>query len=274
MLTRHFYPREGVGEALLLTFAAKDPLRKQKAAFWAYELLLSKEDEYLWEILGKAVAKYGGSKEEDLLQQRKLLPLLTALLIAWPQPYGLPLAKPCTIPEGLPEQPTAWSVEQRARLWWATQDAIRHTRPERLLRLLGSQHPSIASQYLQTSKAGWRRMLEAVGCPWNPRPGTPIQFPKLHVGCLSARLFALPKQCLSKTPLHPAGWDVWEGCRIWKQVLQEAGAGEIGTFADVEQEETFYSTYFPDDIPDEWTAQERAKSHLLDPCIPGGSIVC
>jgi len=31
--------------------------------------------------------------------------------------------------------------------------------------------------------------------------------------------------------------------------------------ANEELLETFYSTYFPDDIPDEWTTSERQKSH-------------
>ncbi len=268
MLTRHFYPHEGVGEALLHSFGfTKDPLRKQKAVFWSYELLLSKEEEYLWEILGKAVAKYGGAEDESLHQSRQLLPLLTSLLsVQWPQSYGPPSPHPCKIPEELPDQPTQWSEEQRARLWWATQDAIRHKRPERLLRLLGSLHPSIASQYLQTPKAGWRRMLEAVRCPWNPvRPGTPVHFPKLPVGRLGSRLFTLPKSSLSKQVLHPAGWDVWNGCSFWKQVLQEAGASDMGQFRTVEQEEAFYSTYFPDDIPDEWSVAERSKSHITCP---------
>lgn len=266
MLTRHFYPKEGVGEALLLSLGpSKDPLRKQKAAFWSYELLLSREEEYLWEILKKAVDRYGGSEEHTLLTQRQLHPLLTALLsLPWPAPYAPPSSMDSVkIPEGLPEVPSAWTVEQRARLWWAVQDAKQKKRPERLLRLLGSLQSTIASQYLQTPKGGWRRMLEAVDCPWNPiiRPATPVHFPKLQQGRLSARLFALPKSCLSKTPLHPAGWDVWDGCAFWQVSLKTAGALEPGRFANVEQEEAFYSTYFPDDIPDEWGTNERAKSH-------------
>lgn len=265
MLTRHFYPREGVGEALLHSFGmTKDPLRKQKAAFWAYELVLSQEEEYLWEILKKAVDKYGGSEEQSLFAQRQLLPLLTSLLsLPWPQPYPAPSSTEVRIPEGLPDAPSTWTVEQRARLWWAVQDAKQHKRPERLLRLLCSLQPTSAAQYLQTQKGGWRRMLEAVGCPWNPpvRPGTPLHFPKLQEGRLTARLFALPKSCLTKTPLHPAGWDVWSGCAFWRATLKAAGALEPGKFVNVEQEEAFYSTYFPDDLPDEWAAKERSKSH-------------
>jgi hypothetical protein len=264
MLTRHFYPREGVGEALLLSLGiTKDPLRKQKALFWAHELVLSQEEDYLWEILRKAVDRYGCSEDSVLLTSRQLLPLLLSLLsIPWPQPYGVPsVSVSPRIPEGLPEVPSSWSLEQRARLWWAVQDAKQHRRSERLLRLLGSLHISIAALYLQTPKAGWRRMLEAVDCPWNPvlRP-TSLQFPKLQHG-LGARLFALPKSYLSKVPLHPAGWDVWNGCSFWQTTLQATGAIGPGQFTNVEQEEAFYSTYFPDDIPDEWTGKERAKSH-------------
>ncbi len=260
MLTRNFYPREGVGEALLLSFsfASRDPLRKQKSVYWAYELIQSEEEEYLWEILKKVVEKYGCAKDQALWDAKQLLPLLTSLLsVAWPTPYGPPAPQDCAIPEGLPEVPVAWTVQQRARLWWAVQDAKRHQRPERLLRLLGSLPISVAAQYLQTQKGGWRRMLEAVGCPWNPvvRPGTPLEWPR------QTRLFALPKHLQSRTPLHPAGWSVWNGCRCWRRILAAHGALGPGCFQDVEQEEAFYSTYFPQDLPDEWSPAELAKSH-------------
>lgn len=41
-------------------------------------------------------------------------------------------------------------------------------------------------------------------------------------------------------------------------------------FADDAQTEAFYESYFPEDIPDEWSAAERAKSHgqLLPPSQP------
>ncbi len=261
MLTRYLYPCEGVGEALLLSFSLtnRDPLRKQKAVFWAHELMQSEEEEYLWGILKKVVEKYGCSKDQDLCETKQLLPLLTSLLaIAWPTPYGPPTPHPSPLPEGLPEEPAMWMECQRARLWWAVQDAKRHRRPERLLRLLGSLQPATAALYLQTQKSGWRKMLEAVGCPWNPvvRPGTPLVWPK------QTRLFALPKHLQSRTALHPAGWSVWNGCRAWKRILAAHGAlAKPGSFQTVEQEEAFYSTYFPNDIPDEWSPAELAKSH-------------
>ncbi len=35
-------------------------------------------------------------------------------------------------------------------------------------------------------------------------------------------------------------------------------------FADDDQQESFYEKYFPDDIPDEWSTEERAKSHGIE----------
>jgi hypothetical protein len=40
-----------------------------------------------------------------------------------------------------------------------------------------------------------------------------------------------------------------QGCAFWEEVIETEG------------ESAFYSTYFPDDIPDEWTAVEKEKSH-------------
>jgi len=39
------------------------------------------------------------------------------------------------------------------------------------------------------------------------------------------------------------------GCPFWDEVLNEVS------------DEVFYEKYFPDDIPDEWSKQEKEKSH-------------
>ena len=56
-----------------------------------------------------------------------------------------------------------------------------------------------------------------------------------------------------------------EGCRFWRLALEEAGVttDEEGNsaFPDDDALEDFYQRYFPDDIPDEWSAEDQAKSH-------------
>jgi hypothetical protein len=57
-----------------------------------------------------------------------------------------------------------------------------------------------------------------------------------------------------------------DGCTFWRLALQEAGVtvdedtGSIA-FPDDDAVEAFYQRYFPDDIPDEWSAEDQAKSH-------------
>lgn len=63
---------------------------------------------------------------------------------------------------------------------------------------------------------------------------------------------------------------------FWKEVLQKYGTiiedtREIQWFSDDSMED-FYSTYFPDDIPDEWDANEKMKSHGIGCLAPKGGI--
>ena len=54
------------------------------------------------------------------------------------------------------------------------------------------------------------------------------------------------------------------GCPFWDEVLTEYAnvneQGQIEWQSDDKMEE-FYDTYFPDDIPDEWSKRDKEKSH-------------
>lgn len=57
-----------------------------------------------------------------------------------------------------------------------------------------------------------------------------------------------------------------EGCKFWQEALRTAGLtidGEENTvcFPDDDTLEKFYEKFFPDDIPDEWSAEDQQKSH-------------
>ena len=57
-----------------------------------------------------------------------------------------------------------------------------------------------------------------------------------------------------------------EGCRFWQEALEAHGITadeETGAvvFPDDDVLEQFYERYFPDDIPDEWSAADQKKSH-------------
>jgi len=53
------------------------------------------------------------------------------------------------------------------------------------------------------------------------------------------------------------GWvtslDALRGCPFWNAAIE--------TVVDDETKESFYETYFPDDIPDEWSLEDQRKSH-------------
>ena len=57
-----------------------------------------------------------------------------------------------------------------------------------------------------------------------------------------------------------------EGCRWWRETIKAVGAIEDPdtdtlTFPDDDVYEDFMDTYFPDDIPDEWSGPDQQKSH-------------
>jgi hypothetical protein len=57
-----------------------------------------------------------------------------------------------------------------------------------------------------------------------------------------------------------------DGSTFWRIALQEAGVTvdedtQAIAFPDDDVLEAFYQRYFPDDIPDEWSAEDQAKSH-------------
>jgi hypothetical protein len=67
------------------------------------------------------------------------------------------------------------------------------------------------------------------------------------------RLRGLPRQITA-----------YDACTYWKHAVEKYGIifkDETFIFKDPAQSEQFYGTYFPDDIPDEWSDEERAKSH-------------
>jgi hypothetical protein len=263
MLTRHWYDRDSVGEALFQAAGAwRDPLRKQKLLFWTYELVLSEEQDYLWGILERISIRWGSSATAAILADtgnRCPLQFLQILLgLPTPVPYDPPPPNETDpIRPDLPDLPTTWRAGQRQQLWVAVQDAVKHKRSLRLLRLLGSQTPQVAAKYLgllTDGKKGIYHMLEMKGIP---TPLTPcvLTWPHLSIGRVAARLFSVPRAYAPAGPVTPLATK--DGCAFWRRVW--------GTVQTPEDEEAFWATYFADDIPDEWSAAEQAKSHSLAP---------
>lgn len=103
-------------------------------------------------------------------------------------------------------------------------------------------------------------------------------------GCMSARLYAIPAAALYGTERSTYKWSDTRmdelnsvesgliGCPYWEDALSNHGSIDADTntinWISDKLKERFYQRYFPDDIPDEWTAVEKRKSHgegLLGP---------
>jgi hypothetical protein len=261
MLTRHWYDRDSVGEALFQAAGAwRDPLRKQKLIFWSYELVLSEELDYLWEILERVGKRWGSSATMATLSTKDPLHFLQALLsLPTPAPYDPPTASSeedsAQVHVGItsaPDVPTAWTAGQRHRLWVAVQDAVTHKRSLRLLRLLGALPSQVAAKYLGYTggEKSLYTMLEMKGIPIL-LTSVSVSWPQLPIGRCAARLFSVPRAHAPTGPVSPLATK--EGCKFWRRVW--------GTVQCAEDEEAFWATYFADDIPDEWSAVEQAKSH-------------
>jgi hypothetical protein len=254
MITRHFYPLHGVAEALYQSVGStKDPLRKTKIAFWFYELYISEEYEFLKDTLDRIWKRYGSPMYVPSIETEE-----AALTSLWSiQNEQLPTLFPsfdATILQNLVE------------------DAKRNRRGVRLYRLLAGLPTETQSFYLGATidgSIGFQHELVRLGYEWYPATQTKGVWPSLSVGRRSSRVFCLPKSLMGQG-LDASGLDILEGSAVWRRILQESGC-DISTskekgilcFESDESYEAFYSTYFPDDIPDEWSVAERSKSHTV-----------
>jgi hypothetical protein len=98
------------------------------------------------------------------------------------------------------------------------------------------------------------------------------------IGRRRARVYAIPEAALTTTTTRgslstkytniadirePVGL-LSEGCKFWREAIQCAGISvtdETVSFPNDEVLEKFYEEFFPDDIPDEWSAADQQKSH-------------
>jgi len=96
-------------------------------------------------------------------------------------------------------------------------------------------------------------------------------------GRMARRVYSIPSACLYGIVRVPNGlYDVESGivgCPFWDTALEDYSRGTVhGKIQWVSDDamEAFYDTYFPDDIPDEWTKSEKEKSHSMiesSPCV-------
>jgi len=175
------------------------------------------------------------------------------------------------------------SVTNYATLWRAVEDALKHGRVDRAAFLAsavqtdGDLTTLLASFRINTAYAEWlplvpreRVLVHAFSSLQSAKTVYPRVLPLRKAG---KRTFVVTAAALStwNVAMPPSsqlmGEPVWvalEACPTIKPIITKCGirATATGIVArDDDALEEFYRTVFPDDIPDEWSAVERAKSH-------------
>jgi hypothetical protein len=270
--TRTFYDRDCVADALVLAILTKHPLRKQHSLFWAHELWISEEKELLQKCLTKAFLTFppfhGGLEAWKQLNydEMNILKFLGLLLGQAPCGLGVKLPEKKRDTSMLKKAvQKAEALNQRSRLHillegLSVKEVVAFLSPA----FLKQMDPALTKVWrLHGRGLGW-----LLGVPEQPAGmQLAVEWPKRSVGRLSSRIFRTPKR---KLLLNPSPFGVFHGCAVWQRILKEAtlnfGASEQSeelVFESMDAEMSFYSTYFPDDIPDEWPLSEKEKGHLV-----------
>ena len=175
------------------------------------------------------------------------------------------------------------SVANHATLWRAVADALKHGRVERAAYLASAVQTDgdlitlLASFRVDAAYSKWlplvpreRVLIHAFSSLQSVKMVYPRVLPLRKTGkrTFTVTAAALSTWNVAAPPLSQLmGEPVWvalEACPALKPMITKYGI--VGTATgivarDDDALEEFYGTVFPDDIPDEWSAAERAKSH-------------
>jgi hypothetical protein len=182
--------------------------------------------------------------------------------------------------------PTGWSTSQAYTLWRTNKQAVdkgywekayRLTSPllgsdcEAVVSLLhGLQHTKMAN-LLETTvflPLSHRVLAHAFACANIPNTSSThkIQDPKDEGRIVSIDPKALQLWHIQSKPTtdlmgFPTLVAKPDASRYWKAITTLYDVTETLQFKRDEDVETFYTDYFPNDIPDEWSNEERQRSH-------------
>ena len=241
--------------------------------------------------LGLALAPFR-SIDPTIMLSTDITVLLGAALPVVGGGYELPERRAPPLPPAISTRKSVpWtpkSVVNHATLWGAVQDALKHGRVERAAFLASAVQTDddlttlLASFRINAAYAEWlplvpreRVLFHAFSSLQSVKTVYPRILPlrkPLSVG-KGGRTFAVTAAALATwnvaaPPLSQlTGEPVWvalEACPTLKPMIIKCGI--VGTATgimakDDDALEEFYGAVFPDDIPDEWSAAERAKSH-------------
>lgn len=242
--------------------------------------------------LGLALAPFRSIDPTIMLSTDITVLLGAALPAVGSGGYELPRRPTPPLPPAISTRKTVpWvpkSVVNHATLWRAVQDALKHERVERAAYLASAVQTDddlttlLASFRINGIYAEWlplvpreRVLVHAFSSLQSVKTVYPRILPlrKAMSAGKAGRTFAVTAAALATwnvaaPPLSQlTGEPVWaalEACPTIKPIIEKCGI--VGTATgivarDDDALEEFYGTVFPDDIPDEWSAAERAKSH-------------
>jgi hypothetical protein len=288
MITRHFYRFDEVRAALLYAIMRGRPL---ETAFWVQELVDSSLIKEAWTILVEAWLWFSLATDPNWIRDIRLgtddLHLaayrlctnpkdnsLWATLVTQPHHDTLCRNLPPSMPPAGLERYFSLALFQRkglAAIWAAEQlGAVVLPAECRIVPTvleacgLGDPAISLSAQILFLCSRTDAR--PAVALPASIVDAV-RQWTAL-VGRRSRRVFAVPLPCLYGLTERGRGVDtIAEFRRLDDRIREETTGFWPQALAPYQQGdpdaalEAFYAAFFPDDIPDEWSAEEAAKSH-------------
>ena len=270
----------------LLVSGEQDQLRRLTTFAWLY-------DDPTYNTANRLETFATEGFLQTLLSERKVVPIAIATSMP-PPPYETP--RSTSLPWTL--LPHEWTAGMANTVWKAVRDALAHKNYTRAMLLTAylvrDQSNAIAN--LLTALGVKKVLIELLEATVNPELRLRILNLAYASLVYTRREEANPnpvvEHILNTTlPLGRAGrnlaisanacaeWTVpipqdsqfigpvtflKNGTSFWRNVLDSSSIriGEELVFPnDDDAVESFYTTYFPDDIPDEWSIQERQKSH-------------
>lgn len=278
-LTRHLYEIDEVISALL-------QVQDDSALFWLWELIVSREEELARSVLNISIPKM------DWITLFEYAKIARDLLVKAQKPTKQTYSRPDLATDFISSLTSTTDVEEARELWFGLDDACARkniiaaawflkttTLPSdsvwAALALIDPAIPQWSGPMINQIAALWKRYkgdpaIEANKAKWSEWNSM--------AGRRKARVYKIPDAAFTPATTRgalstkytniadirePVGL-LSEGCKFWKETLQAAGittTDETVSFPNDDVLEKFYAEFFPDDIPDEWSAEDQQKSH-------------
>lgn len=278
-LTRHLYEIDEVVSALTL--------QDDTALFWLWELIVSRE-----EALARSVLNLPDIPETDWVTLFAYATAARSLLAKAQEPTKQRYSRPDLATIFILSLASTTDVKEARELWFGLDDAC--ARKNMMAATWFLKTTTLPSDSVWTALAlidpaipQWSGPVTTqIAALWKRYKGDPdIEVNKTKwtlwnslLGRRKARVYAIPDTALTPTTTRgslptkytniadirePVGL-LSEGCKFWQETLQAAGittTDETVSFPNDDVLEKFYEEFFPDDIPDEWSAADQQKSH-------------